>query len=224
MFGHGPGFGPQDGFAPGGGHGRRRGGGWEGFAFAHGGHGPWRGLGGAMGHRAFGPGMGRMGWWGGGRRRQGRGDVRAAILALLWERPLHGYQIMQEIAERTAGAWTPSPGSVYPTLQQLEDEGLVAVEAVEGRRVYRLTEAGRAYAEERRQELASLWEGLEGMRDGDWVQVRALAWQTAMAAMQVAHAGDARQVAEAARLLAETRRRLYAILAEEGAPDGGEED
>ena len=82
-------------------------------------------------------------------RRAGRGDIRAAILALLAEAPKHGYQIIREIAERSEGAWTPSPGSVYPTLQQLTDEGLVRSDETEGKRVYELTEEGRTSAADR---------------------------------------------------------------------------
>ena len=78
--------------------------------------------------------------------RMARGDVRAAVLALLAEQPMHGYQIIQQIEERSGGAWKPSPGSVYPTLQLLTDEGIVDVEEESGRKTYSLTEAGRAEA------------------------------------------------------------------------------
>ena len=91
-------------------------------------------------HRHYGPGY-AFG------RRAGRGDIRAAILALLAEQPMHGYQIIQELTERTGGVWRPSPGSVYPTLQQLEDEELVRETASDsGKRVYELTDAGREQA------------------------------------------------------------------------------
>ena len=91
-------------------------------------------------HRGFGPGY-AFG------RRAGRGDIRAAILVLLAEEPMHGYQVIQELAERTGGVWRPSPGSVYPTLQQLEDEELVRETASDsGKRVYELTDAGREQA------------------------------------------------------------------------------
>ena len=71
-----------------------------------------------------------------------RGDVRAAILSVLSDAPRNGYQVIQEIAERTGGAWKPSPGSIYPTLQQLEDEGLVVQTEDGGRKAYALTDEG----------------------------------------------------------------------------------
>src|SRR3954470_17314846 len=86
----------------------------------------------------------------GGRGRAPRGDVRTAVLLLLEEQPMHGYQLMQGIAERTGGAWTPSPGAVYPTINQLEDEGLVTVTAESGRKLVTLTDAGRAHLAEHR--------------------------------------------------------------------------
>src|SRR3954454_4068329 len=79
--------------------------------------------------------------------RVGRGDVRAAVLALLAEQPMHGYQIIHEIEERSGGSWKPSPGSVYPTLQLLADEGLIRAEESNGRKTFSLTEEGRAEAE-----------------------------------------------------------------------------
>jgi Transcriptional regulator PadR-like family len=96
------------------------------------------------GPRGFGGPWGRHG----GRRP--RGDVRAAILVLLDEEPRNGYGIMQEIEERSAGAWRPSPGSVYPVLQQLEDEGLVRAAQTGERKLMELTEEGKAYVDERR--------------------------------------------------------------------------
>src|ERR1700704_5129922 len=96
---------------------------------------------------AFGPG-GPFGPFGRGRKAR-RGDVRTAALLLLAEEPRNGYQIMQELEERSEGLWRPSPGSVYPALQQLEDEGLIRSEEADGRRLYHLTEAGRAYVAER---------------------------------------------------------------------------
>src|SRR5690606_27062294 len=75
--------------------------------------------------------------------RKGRGDVRAGILALLAEGPMHGYQIIREIETRSDGAWKPSPGSVYPTLQLLADEGLISASEADGRKTYSLTESGR---------------------------------------------------------------------------------
>ena len=152
-----------------------------------------------------------------GPRRTGQGDVRAAILALLSERPMHGYQIIQEIGERTGGLWRPSPGSVYPALQQLEDEGLVAIEKAEGRKVARLTEAGSAHVEERRDELTGVWEAAMGGVDEEMLEVRRLAGQLFGTAMHVAGEGTERQVAEAQKVLADAKRRLYGILSREDA-------
>lgn len=152
--------------------------------------------------------------FGKGGPRMGRGDVRAAILILVAEQPRHGYQLIQEIRERSDGLWRPSPGSVYPTIQQLEDEGLVHVERVEGRRVVELTDAGRAYVEEHHDELAAVWDAVGGV-DDSLVELRDLAFQIAPAVMQVAQTGTERQLAEARRVLAETKRALYRILADD---------
>src|SRR5213080_658585 len=98
-------------------------------------------------HRGFGGFGGDFGF--GRRRRMRRGDVRAALLVLLAEEPRNGYQLMQAIEERSDGAWRPSPGSVYPTLQQLEDEGLVTAVQRDGQRVFEITEAGSRHVAER---------------------------------------------------------------------------
>jgi DNA-binding PadR family transcriptional regulator len=160
------------------------------------------------------------------RKRFRNGDVRAAVLVLLAEQPMHGYQIIQEIAQRTGALWQPSPGSVYPALQQLEDEGLVLVEQDEGRKVANLTEAGLAYVEENRAELEEVWNALTNNNDIDesTQEMRNLfvaLQQIGVAAKQVAKVGTDSQLAEARKVLAETRRRLYLILAED---DAGEEE
>jgi DNA-binding PadR family transcriptional regulator len=147
-----------------------------------------------------------------GRHRARRGDVRGAVVALLRERPMHGYEMIQELEERTGGRWKPSAGSIYPTLQLLEDEGVVTVEATEGKRVYALTEAGRELAEERGEDPAP-WEQVEAA--SSFRELRDAAGQVAAAAMQVARAGDQSQVSRAVEILTEARRRLYSILAEE---------
>src|SRR4249920_2301425 len=123
------------------------------------------GFGGQGGHRGHG------GFRGGRpRRRMRRGDVRAAILLLLEEEPRNGYQVMQEIEQRSEGAWRPSPGSVYPAFQLLADEGLIRSESRQGGNVYTLTDAGRTHVEENREQLGSPWqlagEGIpEGVRE-----------------------------------------------------------
>ena len=141
-----------------------------------------------------GPGGGPGGMWFGGPRfgggRRPRGDVRLAILALLGESPMHGYQMIQEITERSGGRWAPSPGSVYPTLQALEDEGLVVATKSEGKRVYELTDAGRAQLDELGERAQAPWD----LGDGDPVGARDLAEQMAQLAgafKQVMHHGIA---------------------------------
>jgi DNA-binding PadR family transcriptional regulator len=146
-------------------------------------------------------------------RRARRGDVRAALLALLAEQPMHGYDLIRELEGRSGGMWRPSPGSIYPTLQMLEDEGLVTAEEQDGKRVYSLTDAGRAEVDARREHGGSEpWEfggGSEGL-----VQLRDAAFQLAAAAMQVARAGAEAQMKKAAEILAEARKKIYALLAE----------
>jgi DNA-binding PadR family transcriptional regulator len=167
--------------------------------------GPW-------GHRGRGRGQGR----------RGRGDVRAAILALLAERPMHGYEMIQELESRTGGVWRPSPGSVYPTLQLLEDEGLIAGEEGEGRRRFTLTDAGRAEAE--RQGQRAPWEEVTaGVAPAAWNLRDAIA-QTAQAAWSVGSAGSEAQQARALEILNDARRRLYAILAEDDQAAGDADD
>jgi DNA-binding PadR family transcriptional regulator len=162
-------------------------------------------------------------WFGRRKQRKGfrLGDVRAAVLVLLAEQPMHGYQLIQEIAERSGGVWQPSPGSIYPVLQQLEDEGLILIEQTEGRKVANLTEAGRAYVEENRAEFEEVWKALSNNNvDQSMQEMRNLSIdlkQIGTAAKQVAKVGTGNQVAEARKVLADTRRRLYMILAEDDA-------
>ncbi|HEY2937687.1 MAG TPA: PadR family transcriptional regulator [Gaiellaceae bacterium] len=144
-----------------------------------------------------------------------RGDVRAAALLLLAEEPRNGYQMMQEIEQRSGGVWRPSPGSVYPALAQLEDEGLVHLEERDGRRTYVLTDAGRAYVEERRDELVAPWEEMSDSVDDDVTSLFREMRQVGMAAGQIGHVGSAHQITEARSVLANTRRALYSLLAED---------
>ena len=147
-----------------------------------------------------------------------RGDVRAAILSLLAEQPRNGYQIMRELAERSGGAWRPSPGSVYPSLQQLEDEGLVREEAsgvAPGGRVFALTDAGRAYVAKHRDELEAAWESAApGDSESAVVVAATQIKHIATAAMQIAHGGSPAQISASQKILAEARRNLYGVLAE----------
>src|SRR2546421_9222643 len=152
-----------------------------------------------------------------------RGDVRAAILDLLAEgQPWNGYQIIQEIGARTQGVWRPSAGSVYPALQQLEDEALIRAEAAgeDRRRMYTLTEEGRAYVEEHADELRASWDAVTGSVDDAEVQLRNTIRQVMVAVTQVAQAGSAAQVQQAGKILADTRRALYRILAADGEEPG----
>lgn len=155
--------------------------------------------------------------------RVGRGDVRAAILSLLSEQPMHGYQIIQQIEERSGGAWKPSPGSVYPTLQLLTDEGLIDVEESAGRKTYSLTAAGRTEAEhtDRPWAGADAGSGAEGdggssngFRHGAHSALPKAGAHLAQAAMQVGRTGTPEQIQEAVDVIDEARRKLYAILAQ----------
>ena len=171
----------------------------------------------ALRHMRGGPPFGGPfggGPFGGGRGRRRRGDVRTAVLILLTEEPRNGYQLMQTIEERSGGRWRPSPGSVYPTLAQLEDEGLVRTSEVEGQRRFELTDAGRAHLETRAEEPAP-WELTDEDGEHPLTELGPLVIQVGKAAWQVASAGDERQRARAIELLAETRRGLYRILAED---------
>ncbi|GAA3643545.1 hypothetical protein GCM10022200_29340 [Microbacterium awajiense] len=149
-----------------------------------------------------------------GGSRMGRGDVRTAVLALLREEPMHGYQIIHEIEERSGGMWKPSPGSVYPTLQMLADEGLISVEESGGKKVYSLTETGRAEADAGADQSAP-WE-TPGMKDAARAGALPKAGvKLAQAAAQVGRTGSKEQIDEAVAVLDEARRKLYAILARE---------
>jgi DNA-binding PadR family transcriptional regulator len=153
-----------------------------------------------------------------------RGDVRAAILDVLAEgQPWNGYQLIQEIGERTQGVWRPSAGSVYPALQQLEDEGLITAEAGEDRRRnYTLTDEGRAYVQQHADELRAAWDAVTGSVDDAVFQIHDLSRQVMMATMQVSQAGTPAQVAQASKILADTRKALYRILAADD--EGTEQD
>ncbi|QNN54783.1 PadR family transcriptional regulator [Nocardioides mesophilus] len=146
-----------------------------------------------------------------------RGDVRAAILDVLAVEPMNGYQVIQQIAERSGGAWKPSPGSVYPTVQQLEDEGLVVGVEQEGRRLLTLTDAGHAYVEEHPEELAATWRAFDEPSAPDASEshdLKPVIGQVMSAVWQVVVSGTRQQQAEAAEILGDTRRRLYHLLAD----------
>jgi DNA-binding PadR family transcriptional regulator len=125
---------------------------------------------------------------------------------------MHGYQLMQAIADRSGGRWTPSPGAIYPTISQLEDEGLVTVTAESGRKLVTLTEAGRRHLAERRQAGADPFAGFSS--SGPGVDLRDLVEQLHGAVRQVARSGTDAQLTAAAAILGEARRALYLLLAE----------
>jgi DNA-binding PadR family transcriptional regulator len=153
---------------------------------------------------------------------------------MLKDEPMNGYQLISQIAERSGGAWKPSPGSVYPTIQQLEDEGLVEADDERGRRTVRLTEAGRNYVEANPDELAGVWEPFgerrarneRGDGKGQYAGLKPEIGQVMAAVWQIVTTGSEGQRREAIEVLVETRRKLYGILAEgeEAYDDGSDED
>src|SRR5271154_488701 len=182
--------------------------------------------GGERGRFAYGPrgefGGGPFGVFGhgGGPRGRGRrarrGDIRTAALMLLAEEPRNGYQIMQEVQERSGGIWSPSPGSVYPALQQLEDEALIRTQEDDGRKLFAITDAGRALLEERGAERPAPWEQTGGAAGAH--ELRKLVREVAGAFAQVMRTGSEAQIAKAGTVLAGTRRELYRILADGDDP------
>ena len=202
----------------------RHGGGHRGgerHGFGHGPRGEFFG-GGPFG--GFGAGGGQFGPRGRGRRAR-RGDIRTAALLLLAEEPRNGYQIMQEVQERSGGMWSPSPGSVYPALQQLEDEGLIRTEESDGRKLFAITDEGRALLAERGADRPAPWEQT-GDSAGEMHELGRLMREVGYAFVQVMRTGSAGQIAKARDVLAGTRRELYRILADGDTGDdaGGEPD
>jgi DNA-binding PadR family transcriptional regulator len=158
-----------------------------------------------------------------GRGRARRGDVRLALLRLLAEEPSNGYQLMQTIEERSGGRWRPSPGSVYPTLSQLEDEGLIRSAEVEGARRFEITDAGREHLESRADEPAP-WDPIDEDGENAITELGPLVIQIGKATWQVASEGDKAQRDRAIQLLSETRRALYGILAQDPEVDDESEE
>jgi DNA-binding PadR family transcriptional regulator len=190
------------------------------------GHGKHSGSGGGGASGSGGGGFPPFGPWGSfpwnffRRPRAKRGDVRAAILSLLSEKSLNGYQIMQELEQRSRGSWRPSPGAVYPALQQLEDEGLVKTESLGGGRIYSLTETGRTYVGDHPDEFAAPWEtGNHPACDDNVLGLFAELKHVATATLQVVHAGSTSQAREAQKILNQTRRSLYRLLADDPDED-----
>ncbi|RCG29426.1 PadR family transcriptional regulator [Sphaerisporangium album] len=145
-----------------------------------------------------------------------RGDVRAALLSLLAERGRNGYQMIQEIQSRSHGIWRPSPGSVYPALQQLEDEGLIAGTDSGGSRTYELTGKGRGHIAEHGDVLVNTWSEVAGSLPEEMMELRMLWARLGDAFAQLTQVATPEQLAAARRLLKTTRRSIFAILAEGG--------
>ena len=156
--------------------------------------------------------FGRLDPFSAGRPSVRRGDVRPLILAVLQREPMHGYQVIQELEAQSGGRWRPSAGSVYPTLQQLEDEGLVRSSEVDGRRVYSLTDEGRSAAAAA-PPARPRWADADGSRDAR--DVRALAMQLVGAVIQVGKMGSPKARQEARNILIDARRQMYRLLAED---------
>ncbi len=199
----------------------------EGSRGGRGRHGGHRHRGGPRGE-GFGGGFGGFGLGGGrgprGRGRKARrGDIRTAALLLLAEEPRNGYQIMQEVEERSDGVWRPSPGSVYPALQQLEDEGLIRSQELDGRKLFKLTDAGREYVKERGEDKPAPWEQMSGDVSDQAHELGRLIREVASAFTQVVKTGSEAQMGEARRVLTTTRKDLYRILAD-GDPGEGDSE
>jgi DNA-binding PadR family transcriptional regulator len=208
------------------------------LAMSHhsGGHGRHGGPGGGRGrqrHRGFGGGAeGGFGGFGGfgpgggprGRGRKARrGDIRTAALLLLAEEPRNGYQIMQEVEQRSDGVWRPSPGSVYPALQQLEDEGLIRSDEVDGRKLFALTDDGRAHVQERGADKPAPWEQMSGEVSDEAHELGKLMREVGFAFLQVMRTGGTEQMGKAREVLTAARRDLYRILAD-GEPQATGDD
>jgi DNA-binding PadR family transcriptional regulator len=170
-----------------------------------------------------GSGPGRAPFGRGRGRKARRGDIRTAALLLLAEEPRNGYQIMQEVEERSDGVWRPSPGSVYPALQQLEDEGLIRSGEIDGRKLFQLTDAGRDYVKERGEDKPAPWEQMSGDVSDQARELGSVIREVSFAFVQVMRTGSEAQLAEARKVLTQVRRDLYRILAD-GDPADGDPD
>jgi DNA-binding PadR family transcriptional regulator len=180
----------------------------------------WRWGGGDFPFGEFGPGGPAFGRG----RKARRGDIRTAALLLLAEEPRNGYQIMQEVQERSDGVWRPSPGSVYPALSQLEDEGLIRSEESDGRKLFAITDEGRALLAERDSDAPAPWEQMSGGVSDEAFKARHQIKDVALAFVQVMRTGSDAQIAKAREVLDRTRRDLYRILADGEGESTGDAD
>lgn len=161
-----------------------------------------------------------------------RGDVRTAILDVVRaageaNEPINGYQVIQQIADRSGGAWRPSPGSVYPTVQQLHDEGLIESDDDHGRKTIRLTAAGQRYVEESRSTLEAVWAPFDQQRQresSEGADLKGEIGQVMSAVWQIVSQGSEAQKSALVEVLVDTRRTLYGILADGAAPKPDEVD
>ena len=144
-----------------------------------------------------------------------RGDIRTAVLAVLAEEPGHGYDVIQRLEEKTAGAWRPSPGSVYPTLQLLEDEGLVQSVERDAKRVYEITATGREEAARRIEEAGGTPWDLAGRDDDRIGELRDALRQLMVAAKQVGVSNDRARLDRTVEILNRARKEIYTMLAED---------
>jgi DNA-binding PadR family transcriptional regulator len=183
--------------------------------FAYGPRGEFGGPFGGFGHRGGPRGRGR---------KARRGDIRTAALLLLAEEPRNGYQIMQEVQERSGDVWRPSPGSVYPALQQLEDEGLIRSQEIDGRKLFAITEDGKRVVDERGSDRAAPWDEMGDEFSGKAHELGRLMREVAYAFAQVMRTGSEAQITRAGTVLSTTRRELYRILADGEEGVGGEGD
>jgi len=145
--------------------------------------------------------------------RRGRGDVRTAVLMLLLERPMHGYEMIQQIRERSSEAWSPSPGAIYPTLQLLTDEGLITTDDLDGKKVSRLTETGQTLAQELQATKTAPWDEASADAGSGAHSLREAIFHLMSATKQMAMAGTDAQRQRTTELLDETRKKIYALLA-----------
>jgi DNA-binding PadR family transcriptional regulator len=170
---------------------------------------------GGRGHGFPGPGFGAGGPGFGprGQRRASKGDIRSVILSLLADGPSNGYGLIKAIAEKTGGAWRPSPGSVYPTLQQLVDEDLIVSNGDGKKTEFELTDAGRAYVEEHADDFTKAWEATPGQSESTGQFFESVGKLMGVV-QQFRHSATDAQRAAAIEKLDETRRALYLILAD----------
>jgi len=145
-------------------------------------------------------------------QRTPRGDIKYILMALLAEQPRHGYELIKELEERYGGSWKPSPGSVYPTLQLLEEGGYLISEQQEGKRVYTITDSGREL-------LAQRGDPLDWMekrsKPQQWMELGNAIADVGAAVMQVARSGNSDKISRVQEILTRVKREIYSILAEE---------